>query len=461
MKKTILLSLFISLLFNVLVAQEKQEQELIKEVIQNAYVDGLCNNADVDVIRKGFHPGFKLLMAGADNKMWDLPIYNWIETAKKGKEKGHKYSFQDEYTTVKFLSIDITGNVAVVKIEFYEGSELNYIDYISLMKFEDGWKIVSKMFHHISKEEKEDNHTIIEDYIQLAGSQVLDESNNAVIPYSKQGYTLHLPDSDPIATIIFLSGSALDTTKTIDEFALIKPALEKNIAVLFVSTGKVIEFLFTDEALNTIDKLVGNALEQHKLSSKPKFLLGMSLGGTMALRYSEYGLLNKSKIGFKPDAIVICDAPLDMERMWHEQQQAIINNVHPDAVGEAQWVLHYLKENLGGSPKESMEAYINYSPFVYSDEKRTKIELFKKIPIRMYHEPDIKWWVENRGKDYNTINSIDLAGFYNYLRQAGNTQVELMTSHNKRKDFEKGSSPHTWTIVDNKELVDWLLEKIK
>jgi hypothetical protein len=67
----------------------------------------------------------------------------------------------------------------------------------------------------------------------------------------------------------------------------------------------------------------------------------------------------------------------------------------------------------------------------------------------MYHEPDIEWWVENRGKDYNTINSIDLGGFYNYLRQVGNMEVELITSYNKRKDYKKVSSPHSCTIVDN------------
>jgi hypothetical protein len=321
--------------------------------------------------------------------------------------------------------------------------------------------ILSSWLLYSQVENPKFNHKVNEDYIQLIGNQILSETDSITIPLSKQGYTLHLPDSNPIATIIFLSGSALDTTKNIDEFAIIEPALSKNIAVLFVSTGKVIEFLFTEKELVTIDELVGNALEKHNLSSKPKFLIGMSLGGTMALRYSEYGLLNKSKFGFRPDAIAICDAPLDMERMWHEQQQAIVNNFHPNAVGEAHWILHYLNKNLGGSPEESMDAYINYSPFVYSDENRSKIKLFKNIPIRMYHEPDIVWWVENRGKDYNTINSIDLAGFYNYLRQAGNTQVELITSYNKRKDFKTGSSPHTWTIVDNEELIAWLIGGIK
>ena len=306
----------------------------------------------------------------------------------------------------------------------------------------------------------EDKHLIIENYTQLTGNQILSDSDSLKIPLSKQGYTLHLPESTPIATIIFPSGSALDTTKNIDEYAIIKPALAKNMAVLFVSTGKVIEFLFTDKDIDIIDSLVEDALEKYELKNKSIFLAGMSLGGTMALRYSEYCFVNKSSFGLKPNAIAICDAPLDMVRMWHEQEQAIKNNFHPNAVGEAHWVLHYLKKNLGGSPYESMENYIDYSPFIYSDENRSKIELFKHVPIRMYHEPDMKWWVENRGKDYNTINSIDLAGFYNYLRQAGNMEVELITSRNKRKDYKKGSSPHSWTIVDNVELVDWFLGKV-
>ena len=81
---------------------------------------------------------------------------------------------------------------------------------------------------------------------------------------------------------------------------IIEPALAKNMAVLFVSTGKVIEFLFTDKDIQLIDKLTGDALEKNELINKPIFLAGMSLGGTMALRYSEYCFLNKSSFGIKP-----------------------------------------------------------------------------------------------------------------------------------------------------------------
>lgn len=155
MKKTILLSVIILLSFSALFAQDEQtkEKELIKQVIQTAYVDGLCNNADEVAINNGFHPGFNLLSAGKGNTMWKLPIYNWIEIAKEGEGKGNTYSFQNEYTTVKFLFIDIAGNVAIAKIEFYEGKSLNFIDYLSLMKFENTWRIVSKMAHRVEKGE--------------------------------------------------------------------------------------------------------------------------------------------------------------------------------------------------------------------------------------------------------------------------------------------------------------------
>ena len=307
---------------------------------------------------------------------------------------------------------------------------------------------------------EEVNYSVIENYIQINGNQILNEIDNTVIPFSRQGYTLHLPGSEPIATIIFPSGSALDTTRNIDEFDIIEPALAKDMAVLFVSTGKVIEFLFTDEDIKIIDTLIGSALENYGLINKPIFLAGMSLGGTMAMRYSEYCFLNRSSFGIKPKAIAICDAPLDMLRMWHEQEQSIVNNYHPNAVGEAKWVLHFLRTNLGGSPEESIQTYIDYSPFVYKNENKNKTALFKNTPIRMYHEPDINWWIENRAKDYNTINSIDLAGFCNSLRLTGNNEVELITTYQKRKDYEKDPSPHTWTIVDSEELVVWFLGKM-
>ena len=150
MKKIILLIVCIFSTFNLFAQDEIQkETELIKEVIQSAYVDGLCNNADIEAVNKGFHPGFTLLSRGEGKMMWKYPIYNWIENAKEGKKKGLKYSFQNEFTTIKFLFVDVTGHIATSKIEFYEGGVLKFIDYLSLMKFENDWKLVSKMAYKV------------------------------------------------------------------------------------------------------------------------------------------------------------------------------------------------------------------------------------------------------------------------------------------------------------------------
>ena len=150
MGKTISILLFtLTAVFTSTMAQEhnnQNDQGLIKKVIQEAYVDGLCNNADEVAVAKGFHPGFNLMGVGRGNTMWKNPIYNWVESAKEGK-KTHKYSFQDEYTTIEYHFIDVTGNAAVAKIDFLVGGEKKYVDYLSLLKFEDGWKIVSKTFY--------------------------------------------------------------------------------------------------------------------------------------------------------------------------------------------------------------------------------------------------------------------------------------------------------------------------
>jgi len=131
----------------------KDEQEAVKKVIQSAYVDGLQNNADQEAINAGFHPGFRLIGISKGNGMWNHPIYNWAEDARLGKLEGKYPKEGDEKVTVKFLFVDVEGTAASVKLEYYVGKEKKYIDYLSLYKFEDGWKIVSKTFYRFPEKE--------------------------------------------------------------------------------------------------------------------------------------------------------------------------------------------------------------------------------------------------------------------------------------------------------------------
>jgi hypothetical protein len=130
------------------------EQEAIKNIIQTAYVEGLQNEGDLDKIDQGFHPSFTLLSVEQGDVIKMLPIYSWKEKVKQDKASGKLPRKGDNKVSIKFLSVDVTGNAAVAKFEFYIGDKLTFIDYLSLLKFESGWKLVSKIFYRFPDSSK-------------------------------------------------------------------------------------------------------------------------------------------------------------------------------------------------------------------------------------------------------------------------------------------------------------------
>ena len=156
MKRIFIISALLLFPMVPLLAQENtdHDKEAIQKVIQSAYVDGLLNNGDIEAIQEGFHPGFQLIGIGKGENLWSYPIYNWTEDVKLGKKDGKFPRKEDEKVSVKFPMIDVTGTAAVAKLEFYVGNHLTYIDYMSLYKFGEDWKIVNKIFYKIPEEEK-------------------------------------------------------------------------------------------------------------------------------------------------------------------------------------------------------------------------------------------------------------------------------------------------------------------
>ncbi|MEE4177802.1 MAG: nuclear transport factor 2 family protein [Bacteroides sp.] len=142
MKKMFLIFLSLLLPFG-LSAQTMSEEEVVKQVIQGAYIDGLQNLGDIQTIRDGFHPDFEMLVF-RDGKLSKFPISNWIERVEQ--RKANPNTTQPNITG-KFIDVEVTGTVAMVKLELYRESIRIFTDYISLYKFSDGWKIVSKVYY--------------------------------------------------------------------------------------------------------------------------------------------------------------------------------------------------------------------------------------------------------------------------------------------------------------------------
>jgi len=145
-KQITIMVVFVFLFSSLILAGEKIEKEkkAMIQVIESAYMNGICNLGDVAAIKAGFHPEFNL-MGISNGKFWKLPIADWAKKVAKGKADG-KYPVRDE-VTFKYPLIDITGHAAIVKVKFLKSGKHIYTDYLQLYKFADGWRIMNKIYY--------------------------------------------------------------------------------------------------------------------------------------------------------------------------------------------------------------------------------------------------------------------------------------------------------------------------
>jgi hypothetical protein len=274
------------------------------------------------------------------------------------------------------------------------------------------------------------------------------------IPVENAGYTLMLPESGKAKGLVVFFNANRDPLPSNKEPNLEFYALQHEFGVLYVTTGNRLEFFFEETKLKQIDRYINEVLNKYHLPKENLLFAGMSLAGTRALKYTIFSKQNK---GIVPKAIAICDSPLDFVRFWREAVKARDLNFHPAAANEGAWVSGYLEANLGGTPKDQFQKYAGYSPYCYSLEEKGNEQNFVDIAIRAYTEPDVKWWMATRRKDYYSMNAVDFAAFINELNIMGNQNAELILTMDNGYLPDGSRHPHSWSIVDNKELIDWFV----
>jgi len=122
---------------------DEDQVQIIKEVIEKAYIQGIHKKQNKDIAEMGFHPEFNMLVL-KNNKLVKVDLDQWFRMMG-----GSRNSMEDKpgaTITHTFCFVDITGPVAVAKLEVYKDRKLFATDYMSLYKFNNQWKIVSKVF---------------------------------------------------------------------------------------------------------------------------------------------------------------------------------------------------------------------------------------------------------------------------------------------------------------------------
>lgn len=138
--------LLASLAFTFKPNENEAATEDVKELVLKAYVNGAFNELDVDAMRKGFHEDFAIYSANGE-AISKYPIKVWADGVEKRRAKNYNAKDDKNKWDHKFVSVDVTGNAAQVKIELFNQNKHVYTDYLSLLKFESGWRIVGKVYH--------------------------------------------------------------------------------------------------------------------------------------------------------------------------------------------------------------------------------------------------------------------------------------------------------------------------
>ena len=123
----------------------ESEKNAVEDLILKSYVHGAFNELNPDAMLKGFHPDFAIFSPDGE-KLARYEISTWAEGVRKRKNDP-KFDPSKNVWESKFASVDVTGNVAAVKIELSKDGKHIYTDYLSLIKFESGWKIVAKVYN--------------------------------------------------------------------------------------------------------------------------------------------------------------------------------------------------------------------------------------------------------------------------------------------------------------------------
>lgn len=125
-------------------ADLEAERQAVMDVIRTAYIEGIHNERDADKARSGFHPEFNMLSL-RNGEIARTTIQQWIEGIQRsleGNPDPPAVPVRPEFTVVQ-----VAGYAAIAQIDVFRGDTQIYTDFMSLYKFEDGWKIVAKIFY--------------------------------------------------------------------------------------------------------------------------------------------------------------------------------------------------------------------------------------------------------------------------------------------------------------------------
>jgi pimeloyl-ACP methyl ester carboxylesterase len=270
-------------------------------------------------------------------------------------------------------------------------------------------------------------------------------------------YNAIVPDGQIKGAVVLLPGTFETTEHLISSMqAFCELAYDNHLAIIVPSINQRITM--TDRAVEILNTIFINAVRQYNIPKDKIVIGGWSMGGLFSLRYTELANEDPTKTAIKPIAVFSCDGPCDLENIYSNATKKIARNPGP---GEPAYTLAELKKYCEGTPSEVQGKYIYYSCYSHSQGDGGNAKFLKNTPLRIYDDVDPNWWMANRNVDMYDLNALDQSAMVLLLNQLGNKQAEFINPFGKGYRIEGNRHPHSWSIVDPGDTINWILKYLK
>jgi hypothetical protein len=276
---------------------------------------------------------------------------------------------------------------------------------------------------------------------------------------TKNYYVTIFPKGKINGSIILLPGFGELPKQTLVEGDIHKWAADAGYLTIIPALGDWSFFYIDNSSHQKLNNFIKEVFNKYNLNEDSFFIGGHSFGGTMALQYTQKAYSDQSTLE-KPVAVFALDPPLDIERLYNCMTTTNRPKKSPISIQEDDYVSNRIQLEFKTNPKSNPEFFWKISPYAQNDEAHKSLKTLLTVPIRIYNEPDINWYIENRNIDFYCINTLDSSAMINWLKYLGNSKAELiLTSGKGYRVSRQMRHPHSWTIADGKELVDWLTKQ--
>ena len=267
-------------------------------------------------------------------------------------------------------------------------------------------------------------------------------------------YLALIPEGQPKGLLVILPGFGTLPRAVLTETRL--PFKAQSVGYLVVIPYLAVDTDCSDDlSQRRLISLIPEVIAKYRIPNNRFVIGGHSIGGNGALLYAESALKLDNEEIIKPDVVFAVDPPLDMKRLWESFVYHKKIKFSETAVMEADYFLERFEKKLGGSPFDKPAQYEKISSYYRDAPDGGNAKYLKSIPIRLYCDPDVNWYIENRRTPIEYTNMADLSALIVQLKLLGNTDAQLITSLGKGYFADGRRHPHAFSQLDPDEFLQW------